>query len=129
MVARTGADQSGVAHERSMAFRFTTIETPPVLEIRRRVPPPGGVRTRDRQIRVLIGRKEAHMLHPDLARALAAARIEDIHRAAARSHTIRVARRVAHEPHVAATPMAILRSAATRLRGRARAVSGFLQSL
>src|SRR4029077_6174285 len=45
MVARTGTDQSGVAHERSMAFRFTTIETPPVPEIRRRVPPPGGVRT------------------------------------------------------------------------------------
>ena len=43
------------------------------------------------------------MLHPDLARALAAAHIEDLHRAAARRHTIRLARRVAHEPHVAAT--------------------------
>ena len=40
------------------------------------------------------------MLHPDLARALAAAHIEDLHRAAARRHTIRLARRVAHEPHV-----------------------------
>ena len=37
------------------------------------------------------------MLHPDLARALAAAHIEDLHRAAARRHTIRLARRVAHE--------------------------------
>jgi hypothetical protein len=58
------------------------------------------------------------MLHPDLARALAAAHIEDLHRAAARRHTIRLARRGAHEPHVAATPMAIVRSASTRLRGR-----------
>ena len=58
------------------------------------------------------------MLHPDLARALATAHIEDLHRAAARRHTIRLARRVAHEPHVAATPIAILRSASTRLRGR-----------
>ena len=40
------------------------------------------------------------MLHPDLARALAAAHIEDLHRAAARRHTIRLARRGAHEPHV-----------------------------
>jgi hypothetical protein len=48
------------------------------------------------------------MLHPDLARALAAAHIEDLHRAAARRHTIRLARRVAHEPHVAATPIAAI---------------------
>src|SRR6476469_7236286 len=34
--------------------------------------------------------KEAQMLHPDLARALAAAHIEDLHRAAARRHTIRL---------------------------------------
>jgi hypothetical protein len=61
------------------------------------------------------------MLHPDLARALAAAHIQDQHRAAARSHTIRLAGRVAHEPHVAATPIAILRSASTRLRGLAHA--------
>ena len=58
------------------------------------------------------------MLHPALARALATARIEDLHRAAARRHTIRLARRVADEPHVAATPIAMLRSASTRLRGR-----------
>jgi hypothetical protein len=60
------------------------------------------------------------MLHPALARALADAHIEDLHRAAARRHTIRLARRVAHEPHVAATPRAMLRSASTRLRGRVR---------
>jgi hypothetical protein len=51
------------------------------------------------------------MLHPALARALATAHIEDLHRAAARWHTIRLARRVAHEPRVAATPTAIQRSA------------------
>ena len=33
------------------------------------------------------------MLHPALTRALATARIEDLHRAAARWHTIRLARR------------------------------------
>jgi hypothetical protein len=58
------------------------------------------------------------MLHPDLARALATAHIEDLHRAAGRRRAIRFARRVAHEPHVAATPIAMLRSASTRLRGR-----------
>ena len=58
------------------------------------------------------------MLHPDLARALATAHIEDLHRAAARRRTIRFARRVAHEPHVAVTPIAMPRSASTRLRGR-----------
>ena len=58
------------------------------------------------------------MLHPDLARALATAHIEELHRAAARRLAIRLARRAAHEPHVAATPIAILRSASTRLRGR-----------
>ena len=58
------------------------------------------------------------MLHPDLARAFAAARTEDLHRAAARRRAIRFARRVAHEPHVTATPIAMLRSAPTRLRGR-----------
>ena len=60
------------------------------------------------------------MLHPDLARALVTAHMEDLHRAAARRRAIRLARRVAHEPHVAATPVATLRSASTRLRGRAR---------
>jgi hypothetical protein len=58
------------------------------------------------------------MLHPDLARALATAHIEDLHRAAGRRRAIRLARRAAHEPHVAATPIAMLRSASTRLRGR-----------
>jgi len=58
------------------------------------------------------------MLHPDLARAFAAARTEDLHRAAARRRAIHLARRVAHEPHATATPIAMLRSASTRLRGR-----------
>jgi hypothetical protein len=58
------------------------------------------------------------MLHPALARALATAHIEDLQRAAARSHTIRLARRVVHGPRVASTPIAVLRSASTRLRGR-----------
>jgi hypothetical protein len=54
------------------------------------------------------------MLHPALARALATAHIEDLHRAAARRHTIRLARRVAHEPRVAATPTAIQRPSQPR---------------
>ena len=58
------------------------------------------------------------MLHPDLARALATAHIEDLHRAAARRRAVRLARRVAYEPKVTATPIAMLRSASTRLRGR-----------
>ena len=58
------------------------------------------------------------MQHPALTRALAAAHIEDLHRASARRHTIRLARRVVHEPRVAATPIAVLRSASNRLRGR-----------
>jgi hypothetical protein len=58
------------------------------------------------------------MLHPALTQALAAAHIEDLHRAAARRHTIRLAGRVVGEPRVTATPLAILRSASTRLRGR-----------
>ena len=37
-----------------------------------------------------------------LSRALATARIEDLHREAAQMHTIRLARRVTHEPHAAA---------------------------
>jgi hypothetical protein len=57
------------------------------------------------------------MLHPALARALATAHIEDLHRAAARRRAIPGARRVAHEPHVAAPPIAMLQSASTRLRG------------
>jgi hypothetical protein len=59
MVARTGTDQSAVVHERSLASRLTTTATPPMLEIRRRVSPQGGVRTRDRQVRVLIGASNA----------------------------------------------------------------------
>jgi hypothetical protein len=58
------------------------------------------------------------MLHPTLTRALATAHIEDLHRAAAQRQTIRLARRVAHSPHVATRPIAILQSASTRLRGR-----------
>jgi hypothetical protein len=51
------------------------------------------------------------MLHSALARALTSAHIDDLHRAAARWHTIRLAHRAAHEPRVAATPTAIQRSA------------------
>ena len=51
------------------------------------------------------------MLHSALAHALASAHIDDLHRAAARWHTIRPAHRVAHEPRVAATPTSIQRSA------------------
>ena len=51
------------------------------------------------------------MLHPDLARTLASAHIDDLHRAAARWHTIRLAHRAAHEPRVAATPTATQRPA------------------
>jgi hypothetical protein len=51
------------------------------------------------------------MLHPALTRALASAHIDDLHRAAARRHTIRLAHRAAHEPRLAATPTAIQRSA------------------
>jgi hypothetical protein len=58
------------------------------------------------------------MLHSALTRALATAQIEDLHRGAARRPAVRFARRVAHEPHVAATPMAMPRSASTRRRGR-----------
>jgi hypothetical protein len=58
------------------------------------------------------------MLHPALARALVDAHIEDLQRAAARTRTIRVARRVVHERRVAATPIAVLRSASTRIRRR-----------
>ena len=42
------------------------------------------------------------MLHPALHRALAIARIEDLHREAAQRHTIRLARSVTDEPHMAA---------------------------
>jgi hypothetical protein len=52
MVARAGTDQSAVVHKPSLASRLTTTATPPMLEIRRRVSPPGRVRTRDRQRRL-----------------------------------------------------------------------------
>jgi hypothetical protein len=58
------------------------------------------------------------MLHPALARALVTAHIEDVHRAAAGRRASRFARHVAREPHVAATPIEMLRSASTRLRRR-----------
>jgi hypothetical protein len=58
------------------------------------------------------------MQHPALLHALAAAHIEDLHRASAPRHAISDARRVVHEPRVAATPIAVLRSASTRLRRR-----------
>ena len=51
------------------------------------------------------------MLHPTLARALTSAHIDDLHRAAARWHTIGLAHRAGHEPRVAATPTAAQRSA------------------
>jgi hypothetical protein len=51
------------------------------------------------------------MLHPALVRALASAHIDDLHRAAARWHTIRLADRAAHEPRAATTSAAIPRSA------------------
>jgi hypothetical protein len=50
-------------------------------------------------------------MHPAVTQALASAHIDDLHRAAARWRTIRLARRVAHEPRVAATSTAIQRSA------------------
>jgi hypothetical protein len=51
------------------------------------------------------------MLHPTVAQALASAHIDDLHRAAARWHTIRLAHRAPHEPRAAATSTAIRRSA------------------
>src|SRR5689334_17320099 len=97
MVARTGTDQSAVVHGPSLASQLTPTATPPMLEIRRRVSPEGRVRTRDRQVRVLIGGPMHH-----LSRALATARIDDLHRDAARRYTIRLARSVTHEPEMAA---------------------------
>jgi hypothetical protein len=58
------------------------------------------------------------MVHPALTRALATAHIEDLRRAAERHRQIRLARHVVHKPRVAATPIAVLRYASTRLRGR-----------
>jgi hypothetical protein len=51
------------------------------------------------------------MLHSALSQALASAHIDDLHRAAARWHTIRLAHRAAREPRVAAASTATQRSA------------------
>ena len=51
------------------------------------------------------------MPYSTLAQALASARIDDLHSAAARWRTIRLARRAAHEPRVVATSTATQRSA------------------
>jgi hypothetical protein len=63
------------------------------------------------------------MLHPALTRALATAHIEDLHRAAAQRHTIRLARSVTHEPHMAAArrvPIVSARRWTGRRDGRSR---------
>lgn len=57
------------------------------------------------------------MLHPVLARALATAHIEDLQRAAARSHAIRLARDVLQERQLEDPSMTGRRSAWARLRG------------
>ena len=51
------------------------------------------------------------MLHPDLRQTLAILHIEDLQREAARRRTIRLARRVAEEPHVGDPSIAGQRSA------------------
>jgi hypothetical protein len=61
------------------------------------------------------------MLHPAVTRALATAQIEDLHQAAARWRLARLARRVVHEPRVAATPIAVQRSASESAVWTARA--------
>jgi hypothetical protein len=63
------------------------------------------------------------MLHPDLARALVNAHIDDLHRAAARRRAIHLARSAAHEPHRAATPLATPRSASPRIGGTRSSMS------
>ena len=50
-------------------------------------------------------------MHPDIRQALAITHIEDLHREAARTQTIRLARRGAEEPHVGAPSIAGQRSA------------------
>ena len=50
-------------------------------------------------------------MHPDLRQALATAKIEDLQREAARRQAIRLARRVAEEPHVGDPSIAGQRSA------------------
>jgi hypothetical protein len=51
------------------------------------------------------------MIHSALAQTVASAHIDDLHRAAGRWRTMRLARRAAREPRVAATPTAMQRSA------------------
>ncbi len=67
-------------------------------------------------------------MHPALTRALGTAHIEDLHRAAERDRQISLARRVVHEPRVAATPISALRSASTRLRGRRAQADGMTRT-
>jgi hypothetical protein len=58
-----------------------------------------------------------------LSRALAIVRIDDLHRDAAQRHTIRLARSVTHEPHVAAAsrlPVVSARRWTGRRDGRSR---------
>jgi len=57
------------------------------------------------------------MLHPALTRALATAHIEDLQRAAARSHAICLARDVLHQRELEEPSIAGRRSAWARLRG------------
>jgi hypothetical protein len=57
------------------------------------------------------------MLHPALTRALATAHIEDLERAAARSHAIRLARDVLHERDLEEPSITGRRSARARPRG------------
>jgi len=59
----------------------------------------------------LTRQRRLKMLHPILAQTAASAHIDDLHRAAARWHTIRLAHRAAHERRVTATSPAIQRSA------------------
>jgi len=51
-------------------------------------------------------------MHPALTRALATAHIDDLHSAAARWHTVRLARGAAHDSGMAPPPAAAQRSAA-----------------
>jgi hypothetical protein len=50
MVARAGTNQRAVVHRPSLPSQLTTVATPPMLEIRRRIAPAVRVRTPDRQI-------------------------------------------------------------------------------
>ena len=65
-------------------------------------------------------------MHPDLRQALAIARIEDLHREAARRQTIRLARRAAEQEHAGDPSIAEQRSAsdAPRQSGARRPTAG-----